>query len=166
VDLSTGSLLELLHVLLGFWFTAGLLGRNLAMAQAARAAEVGSVSTLAQLAGYFDRLMVMPASLLVPLAGIVTALEQDWPLFGFIEGASSDWLLVSLLVYVSIGPLVPAVFLPSGKRFDESLKTSVEAGEITPSLRAALNDKSVRLAHAYELLAIGFIIFLMVTKPF
>ena len=63
-------------------------------------------------------------------------------------------------------PLVPVVFLPRGKRFDESLQDALTLGELTSQLKAALNDRVVKAAHAYELAVVGIVIFLMVTKPF
>ena len=166
MDLTTASLLKFLHVLVAFWFIAGLLARNLTMGQASRVSSVHSVEAFTQLAGRLDNLMVIPGSLVVFLLGLVTAWEQGWPLLGSLAGGDSDWLFVSILIYLSIMPLVPAVFLPRGRKFDQSLQEALKQGEVTADLKLALTDKVVRAAHAYELGAIATVIFLMVTKPF
>jgi hypothetical protein len=166
VDITTASLLKFLHVIVAMWFLAGLFGRNLTMGQASHAANLASIETLTQLAGRFDNLMVKPGSFIVFVLGVVTALEQGWPLLGSLEGGHSDWLFVSILVYLSIFPLVPLVFLPRSKRFEAAMTHAQSRDAVTLELKSALNDTAVRAAHAYELIAVGLVIFLMVTKPF
>jgi hypothetical protein len=61
----------LLHVAVAFWFVAGLLGRNLILARARSSRRIGSVDELVELAGRFDRLMVIPGSLAVLLLGLL-----------------------------------------------------------------------------------------------
>jgi hypothetical protein len=73
---------------------------------------------------------------------------------------------VSLLLFLTIIPLVPLVFLPKGKVFDAAFTQAVEAGRITPALTAALHDPVVDAAHVYELAIVTVVILLMVTKPF
>jgi len=47
--------------------------------------------------------------------------------------------------------LVPTVFLPRGRIFEEALKDAKGRGEVTPELRTALSDPAVRNARAIEL---------------
>jgi hypothetical protein len=61
----------LLHVAVAFWFVAGLPGRNLTLARARSSRRIGSVDELVELAGRFDRLMVIPGSLAVLLLGLL-----------------------------------------------------------------------------------------------
>jgi uncharacterized membrane protein len=158
--------LKLLHVLTAIWFIAGLLGRWVALAQAARAPEVGAVEALAGLAGRFDRAMVIPGSIAVLVAGLLAAWARGYPVLGALQGASANWLLVSLILYLSVSVLVPTVFLPRGRIFDHALSEARERGTVTPELRAAFADPVVTTAHAYELAVVFVVVVLMVTKPF
>ena len=157
---------KLLHVAIAFWFVGGLLGRTLAQRQARRSEEIRAVDALCSLAGAFDRLLVIPGAQLVLVVGIVTALLQGYPLLGFLQGAQSNWLLVSLVLYVGITALVPTVFLPKGRTFDAALTKAREAGKVTGELSAALHDRRTAWAHRGELAAVAAIIVLMVLKPF
>ena len=54
----TGTMiLNLLHVLSGFVFVSGLVGRGLALRDAARADEIHAVAALVRLAGRFEALV-------------------------------------------------------------------------------------------------------------
>lgn len=87
-------------------------------------------------------------------------------MFGFLQGASTNWLLVSTLLYLAIYPLVIFIFIPRGKIFGEALEDAVAKGEITTELRAAFHDPLVRVAHYAEAILVGAIVYLMVMKPF
>jgi hypothetical protein len=117
---------------------------------------------LMDLAGRFERLMVIPGSIVVVLLGLLAAWVGDVPFTG--EG--NWWLPTSLLLFVVIGLLVPTVFLPRGKVFERAFDAAKAAGEITPELRAALDDRAVRNARWLELIVVAIILTLMVTKPF
>jgi hypothetical protein len=159
-------LLKLLHVLTGIWFISGLLGRWIALDQAAKATDVRMATTLVGLGGTFERLMVIPGSIAVLVFGFVVAALQGQPVLGFLQGAGSNWLLVSLLLYLSAIPLIPLVFLPRGKRFEAALADAQTRGEVTPALKAAFEDRVVFAAHVYEVLMVLIVTTLMVTKPF
>jgi hypothetical protein len=148
------------------WFIAGLLGRTLTMWQASNATDVEKVKTLVQLAGYFERWMVIPGSLAVLGFGLVTAWLRGWPVLGFLQGSPVNWLLVSTLLYLSLIPVVIYVFLPRGKVFEAALEQAQARGMVTADLHAAFRDRAVAIAHAYELAATGAIVLLMVLKPF
>jgi Predicted integral membrane protein (DUF2269) len=150
----------LLHVAAAFWFVAGLAGRDVSLARARRATDLTSLRALTDAAGVFDRAFVVPGSIAVLVAGLLTMFVAD---IGLSDAA---WLLVSLVLYLSMVPLVPLVFLPRGKVFDAALAEAERAGVVTPTLRAAFQDRAVRAARAYERLVVGVIIVLMVTKPF
>jgi hypothetical protein len=77
-----------------------------------------------------------------------------------------NWLLVSLVLYLSLVPLIVGVFLPRGRVFDRVLQDARAQGRVTPALAVAFADPVVAAAHAWELLVIGLVIALMVTKPF
>jgi hypothetical protein len=99
---------KLLHVLAGFWFVAGLVGRNVSIAQARREEAIGRVEALMTAAGRFERLMVIPGSAAVLVLGVATMLAQGWSLLG--EG--NRWLPTSVVLFVATAALVPTVFLP------------------------------------------------------
>ena len=60
--------------------------------------------------------------------GILTWWAEKLPLWG----TGTRWVNVSLLIFLSNAPLVPLVFIPRGKVFEEALAGSVEAGTRTP----------------------------------
>ena len=132
------------------------------LAKARKTTKVDLLQELAELAGRFDRFAVIPGSIAVFFLGLITAWVQGRTL----TGPGNWWLLTSLLLYVSLLPLVPLVFLPSGKVFDQALKDAVEDGRVTSKLTAALDQHGVRLTRTYERIVVTLIIVLMVTKPF
>ena len=158
--------LKFLHVLVAFWMTAGIVGRTVAQVRAERTREIPSLQLLIELIGRFDRLMVIPGSSAVFVLGLLTAWAQGYPILGFLQGARTNWLLISLVLWIGVFALVPAVFIPRGKAFGAALEEAITAGSVTDRLAAAFRDPLVRFAHIYELVAILVIIWLMVTKPF
>jgi len=150
----------LLHVATAFWFVAGLAGRDVSMTRAARATDITSIQALTGVAGVFDRLFVIPGSIAVLVAGLIAMVATDLRL------ADQTWLLVALILFLTLIPLVPLVFLPRGKVFEAALGDAVVAGEVTPALRAAFADGAVNAARWYERIVVATIIVLMVTKPF
>ena len=157
---------KLLHVLAAIWFISGLLGRWFTLGQAARTSNIQTVSDLVNLGGQFERRMVIPGSLAVLLLGLITAWLQGWPILGVLQGGTSNWLLVSLVLFLIQIPLIPLVFLPRGKIFGEALTQAVAQGHVTGVLSAAFGDKTVFAAHVTELVGTFIIVVLMVAKPF
>jgi uncharacterized membrane protein len=159
------SLVKVAHALTGFWFVAGIVGRSVVQVRAERTTDVGVVKVLVELIGRFDNLMVIPGSIAVLALGLVSAWFEGTPLLGFIQGAHSSWLFVSLILFATIMALVPTVFLPRGRIFEAALEEAVAAGNVTDKLSAAFRDPLVRAAHVWELVAIVAIIWLMIAKP-
>ena len=159
-------LFRMFHILTAIWFVSGLIARGFALRQAAQTSDVRTVAALVQLAGRFERLMVIPGNAAVLLFGFVTAWLQGQPVFGVLQGASSNWLLVSVLLAASMVPVIPLVFIPRGKRFGAALEGALTRGQVTPELTAAFHDRAVARAHVYELVVVGSILILMITKPF
>jgi hypothetical protein len=162
---TAGSVLALTHALVGIVFVAGLIGRWVTLAAAERALDLGSIRTLIAVSRPFER-MVIVGSLLVFALGILTAIAQDRPFLGPLQGAPVDWLFVSLLLFLSILPLVPLVFIPKGRVFDAALEEASASGRVTPALHAAFRDPVTRAAHVYELVAVTVVLGLMLAKPF
>lgn len=149
----------LLHVATAFWFVAGLAGRDVSMTRASRATDIASVQAITGVAGVFDRFFVVPGSIAVLVAGLI-AIATDTTL------GDQTWLLIALILFLTMIPLVPLVFLPRRKVFDAALGEAVAAGAVTPGLRAAFADPVVAGARWYERVVVAVIIVLMVTKPF
>jgi len=145
---------------------AGVLGRTVVLFKAEHSPDIQAVRTLMPVANIFERTMVVPGTFAVFLAGLLTAWLQGWPILGFLQGGKSNWVLVSMLLLLSIIPVIAFVFVPRGKVFGKALEESIAEDRITPQLTAAFRDPWVRAAHIYELSMIAVIVILMVLKPF
>jgi hypothetical protein len=160
--------LRLAHALVGVLLVATLFGRWVALSHAERAARTSNLPALQALLGassIFERLVIQ-SSVGVFVLGLVTALGQGYPLLGFLQGASNNWLLVSLFLFLSTLALVPLVFLPKGRVFGAALEETLRLGHVSPGLVGAFGDSLTRAAHAYELTAMVVILALMISKPF
>ena len=164
--MSAAVLLKLLHVVAGFGLVAGALGRNVTFMQAARSTDVRTAQALLQASEFFERRMLIPASMAVLLFGLVTAWLQGWPILGFLQGGDSNWVLASLILFLLPGFVIPGFLLPRRKARREALDDALAQGRVTPQLTAALNDRFVARFRAAELAGLGVIILLMVAKPF
>jgi hypothetical protein len=149
----------LLHVLTAFAFVAGLVGRDLTIAQARRSSEIDSVTTLLAVADRFDTI-VKVGSVAVLVFGLVPMVVGDLSL------TDNGWLVAAQVLFVLMGLLVPTVFLPRGRVFERALAEARDRGEITPDLSAAFHDPIVAIARNAELVIVTVIIGLMVLKPF
>ena len=157
--------LNVLHVLSGFLLVSGVVGRGLALREAARAPDIRAVDTLVRLAARFEAMVRVPSIVVLGL-GLLTAWRGGWPILGFLQGGHVNWILASLLLYLTLAPLIIWVFLPRGRIFARALEHALAEGRVTPALTAAFADPLVAAAHAWELLALAGVIVLMVTKPF
>jgi len=144
----------------------GMFARQLVRGFAQRSADIKTVASLTPVALRIDRTMVIPWSNLILLLGIILALMQQWPIFGFLQGATQNWLLVSNILLIIMLALIPAVFIPHNKKVGALLQTSVAEVHVTPELSAALNDKKNQVAHHAEEIIVLVIAALMVLKPF
>jgi hypothetical protein len=88
------------------------------------------------------------------LFGLLTAWTLGIPLLGFLQGAQSNWLLGSLLLYLGTILLVPFIFIPRVKLFAAALEEASAQGTVTNGLQAAFADPAARAAHIYEFAAI------------
>jgi hypothetical protein len=157
---------KLLHVLVGIALVTGIVGRDVALRRAARAAELGAVHALLGVADVFERAFVRPMSFLVLASGLVAAWLQGVPILGSLAGGTTNWLVVSLILFVAIALLVPLVFLPRGRIFADALSAADARGAVTPELTAAFNDPVVERARLAEGVGLLVVIVLMVLKPF
>ncbi len=159
------ALLVATHALLGAIFLGGLIGRWIVLGLAERADTLARMQTLTVAARPFERIVIY-GSMAVLVLGVAAAIAQGRAVLGPLQGASIDWLFVSLVLYLSVLPLVRLVFLPRGRVFDAAMEDAVARGEVTGELAMAWRDPFVRAAHVYELVAVSVVFVLMVTKPF
>jgi uncharacterized membrane protein len=71
----------------------GMFARQLVRSMAKTSEDIKTVASLTQVATRIDRMMVIPASSLILPVGIVLSVMRGWPIFGFLQGASQNWLL-------------------------------------------------------------------------
>jgi uncharacterized membrane protein len=160
------SFLKLLHVIAAIVFVGGVFGRQLVRGSARTTSDVYMLASVMHAAGRIEQIMVIPGSNAAVILGVILAIMQGFPVFGFLQGASKNWLLVSIMLLVIGLVLIPTIFLPRGRRFEPILDAALAEGRITPELRAAMDDKVVQYAHLYEELSTIVIVALMVLKPF
>jgi uncharacterized membrane protein len=159
--------MKLLHILTAFWFFSGIVARDISYWRAARATNIQAVFSLLQFSDFFERSAVIPGGMIVLLFGLITAWLQDWPILGFLQGAPSNWLLVSLILYIGISALIGPLRMTSRRNLRTQVaEEALAQGSITTELTAALNDKVVSTFRNVELVGVVFIIILMVMKPF
>jgi hypothetical protein len=161
-----GQWLVLLHIVSAFAMVSGLIGRELTRVYALRQVNVEMFAQFIGLTGWFESWLVIPGSTAMRVFGLVAAWVVGWPIFGILQASPTNWLFVSLLLYLSLIPVIAFVFVPSGKVFEQRLAEAQAQGIITPELRAAMNAPAVRAGHIYEALAVLCVIYLMVMKPF
>ena len=159
-------LIVVLHVLAVIWLASGILGRDVCYWRAARTDDLATLQALAGLGGVFERAMVRPATFVVLLTGLIAAGMRGWPILGALQGGGVHWVLVSLVIYLSVIPLIALVFIPRGRVYRKALEEAITLGRVTPALEAALNDPAVAAARAYEMAMIAALVWLMVMKPF
>jgi hypothetical protein len=106
--------------------------------------------------------VVRPASMFVLLAGLAAAFVRGQPVLDVLQGATQNGLLVSMLLAVATLLLVPTVFLPRGRVFEQRLAEAEAAAHVTPALQEAFCDRTTWLARAVEWVALFY---LMVAKP-
>jgi uncharacterized membrane protein len=158
--------IRFLHIVTAIMFIGGIFGRQLVRAYAKKTNDVHLFAALSQSAGRIESVMIIPGNLAVIVFGVILALMTGAPIFGFLQGATRNWLLISnLLLVVGLG-LVPSVFIPRGKLFEPILQRALAEGRMTSELRTALEDQVVKLAHLYEGVSAILIVALMVFKPF
>jgi uncharacterized membrane protein len=160
-------IMKLLHILAAFWLISGVVGRGLAFWQARRATSVQVVYALLKMSDFFERYAVIPVSMAVFIFGLIMTFLQGWPLFGYLQGSTSNWLFVSFLLFLGILVFIaPLGLVARRKERERALQEALAQETITLRLMAALNDKVVIWFRTVELIVLVIIIILMVLKPF
>ncbi len=159
-------IVKFLHILAVTITTGGMFARQLVRGIAKKSDEVKTVASLTQVATRIDRALIIPWSNAILPFGIILAIMQKWPIFGFLQGSSQNWLLVSNVLLIIMLSLIPAVFVPHNKKVEALLQAALAEGHVTPELSARLNDQKNKIAHYAEEIIILVIAALMVLKPF
>jgi hypothetical protein len=161
-----GLIIVVLHVLIAGWFVSGLIGRGVSFRYARSSDTIETTAALLRVSEHFELRMVMPGSMAVLLLGLFAAWLRGWPILGFLEGSPINWLLVSLILYLSLVPFIPLYLAPMRKRRGLVVEAALAKGMITHELTAALDDKGVRAYRMAELIIVVIVTVLMIAKPF
>lgn len=157
---------KFLHVSTVAITIGSMFARQLVRGIAQKSEDVNEIASLTRAAIRMDRALVVPFSNLMALMGVILAVMLKWPIFGFLQGAEKNWLLVSNILLVALMIMIVSVFMPYNKKVDGLLQTALAEGKVTSELRTALNDNKNQWAHHVEEVVILFIATLMVLKPF
>jgi hypothetical protein len=155
-----------IHVLTAVALFCGAVGRLATFQMARMAGDLPSVKALLKASDFFERRVTIPASMLVLVFGLVAAWRGGWPVLGFLQGGRTNWLLAALVLYLAPMPAIPLYLLPARRRREQATAAAQATGEITPALRAALEDRGVRAYRWLELGVLVVVLALMVMKPF
>lgn len=159
-------LVRFIHLLGSIVFVGGILARQAVRMQGKKSTDIHTLAVYFLAAGKIESLMVIPGNLVVIIFGVILAIMIRAPIFGFLQGSGQNWLLVANIL-LFLGALnVPLIFLPRGKIFDRIMEEALAKDEVTPELKAHLNDKVVKTAHIFEIVFLIVIVILMVFKPF
>jgi uncharacterized membrane protein len=158
--------IKFLHILAIAITTGGMFARQLVRANAKKTDDIKVTASLTHTALRIDRLMVIPWSSLMIVLGVLLALMQNWPIFGFLQGSTQNWLLVSIILLIIMQAMIFGVFIPHNKKVEALLKSSLAEGRVSQELTAALDNRKNCLAHHVEEIIIILVAALMVLKPF
>lgn len=157
--------LRLAHGLAGVAFVTGLVGIWIVGGLIRREDSLDRMQTLTRAVEPFGR-MTTGGGTLMAILGVATAVALGRPVFGPLQGGMSDWLFVSVLLILPLFAFIALVYPIKGRAIAAALADATERGIVTPELRAARNDRVLRWARAYELVAVVIVLGLMIAKPF
>ena len=155
-----------LHILAVTITVGGMFARQLVRTQARKLDDLDAIASLTRVAVRMDRVLVIPWSNIMIVMGIILAVMQKWPIFGFLQGSSQNWLLVSNLLLLIMIILIPSVFIPHNKKVEAILQSALTERRFTQELTAALDDQKNQLAQLAEEVIVLVVAALMVLKPF
>ena len=159
-------LVRFIHIFGSIVFIGGILARQAVRMQGKKSTDIHTLAVYFLVAGKIESLMVIPGNMIVIIFGVILAIMVRAPIFGFLQGSSQNWLLVTNILLIVAGLNVPLIFLPRGKIFDRLMDEALTRDEVTPELKAHLDDKVVKAAHIFEIVSLISIVILMVFKPF
>jgi len=159
-------IVKYVHIIAVTITMGGMFARQIVREIAKKSNDVKTVAALTEVVVRIDRAMVIPWSNAMLVFGIILAVVLKWPVFGFLQGADKNWLLVSNLLLVIMLGLIPVVFLPHNKKVAALLQVALTEGRVTSELSAALDDHKNKSAHHVEEIIVLVVAALMVLKPF
>jgi uncharacterized membrane protein len=106
----------------------GMFARQLVRAHAKKSDDVQVIASLTWVAVRIDRLMVIPWSNIMIVMGIILALMLKWPIVGFLQGASQNWLLVSNILLVIIMILKPLCLFHTTRNWNPYCNLRLQQG--------------------------------------
>jgi uncharacterized membrane protein len=159
-------IVKFLHILAVTLTIGGMIARQSVRGIAKKSKDLVEIAVLTRAAARMDRALIIPASNIMIVMGIILAVMQNWPIFGFLQGSTQNWLLVSNLLLVIMLALIPGVFIPHNKKVEALLLSAITEGKVTSELSTALSDHRDDLAHHMEEIIVLVVAALMVLKPF
>ena len=159
-------LLLYLHIVSVIALIGGSVALMLALAAARQQPEVRTVAALSRVVMRLQMMMVQPGSIATIVTGVVLAVISGAPMVGVLQGASQNWLFVANILLVINLVVVVMVLTPGGKAIGAAMGEAMGKGEITPTLRAALDNPRLQLGQQTTLTPSLIIALLMVFKPF
>lgn len=159
------AILRLAHALAGVAFAAGLIGFWIVTGLARRADSLATMRLLLRVSAPFGHL-VTGGGISLTVLGLATAFATGRPLLGPLQGASVDWMFVSVLLMLPIFTFLALVYPRFARRLSEALRAADGAGQVTPELTVAWADPTYQWARRYEFVAVGVVLALMIAKPF
>lgn len=146
-------------------FSIGMVASFVITAFIAREKELKVIQSLTQLGRKFGRFMDIGGALML-LAGFALAWREEEPMLGFLQGSDENWLLVSILLFLTSLPLVYFGYWRRERSAGIELEKAVKNEKFSPALKTALADKRIRNGKIFEIATYAVIVFLMVVKPF
>lgn len=159
------ALLRLGHALAGVGFVTGLVGIWIVGGLIRREDSLDRMQTLTRAAEPFGRLAT-GSGIAMAILGVATAIALGRPMLGPLQGGTPDWLFVSVLLILPLFAFIAFVYPAKGRVIVAALADATARGTVTEELRAARNDRLLRWARTYELVAIVVVLALMIAKPF
>lgn len=155
-----------LHILSSIMLIGGIFARQIVRGYAKNSPDVRVISELYKAAGRIETVMIRPFTGLVVLFGVIYALMIKAPIFGFLQGADQNWLLLTNILVLLIPFPILFFFIPRGKIFEPIMQDALAKGQVTPQLREQLQDPAMKRMHLTEMAGVLLVVILMVFKPF
>lgn len=155
-----------LHIISSIMLVGGIFARQIVRGYARKSSDVRVISELYQAAGRIETVMIRPFTGFVVLFGAIYAAMIKAPIFGFLQGADQNWLLVTNIMVLMIPLPIIFFFIPRGKLFEPIMQDALAKREVTPKLREQLHDPAMKRMHLLEMVGVLFVVVLMVFKPF
>lgn len=161
-----GVLLKWIHINLVIVFSIGIAGYITYFYQAARETDPKVIHDMVETGDKIHNYLLKLGGSLLFISGVVTAWRHGVPMLGFIQGGDVNWLLVSIVLFLTYFPMMFFVFVPRHKIFHRELDAAIQKGAVTEGLKKAFMSRGIKFGHIYESIYVFAILFLMVVKPF